>query len=172
MCIISIVDLITLCVELYLQISLSGTTLSQGTRVVAGPGLIGSKGSTLVGTLRDDATWGSKSAEVDWDDGSVSYSVKWGVPGAVDGTALFDVWDASSSSVLLTFTEHSDTVRSVAWAPDGSKIASGSYDTTVMVGTQFLCNLHVFPAFYRQNSTHSGVGRLIRQCAPPVYWTF
>ena len=76
----------------------------------------------------------------------------------------YQVWDASSSSVLLTFTGHSDTVRSVAWAPDGSKIASGSYDRTVMVGTQFLCNLHVFPAFYSQNSTHSGVGRLIRFC--------
>ena len=135
---ISIVGLITLCVELYQYISLSGTTLSRGTRVVAGPGLIGSKGSTLVGTLRDDATWGSKSAEVDWDDGSVSYNVNWGVPGAVDGTALFDVWDASSGSVLLTFTGHSNSVYSVDWSPDGTKIASGGGDNTVMVGNAIL----------------------------------
>ena len=48
------------------------------------------------------------------------------------------VWDASSGSELLTFTEHSDLVASVAWAPDGSKIASGS--DVVMVGA-LICTI-------------------------------
>ena len=42
--------------------------------------------------------------------------------------------DVSSGSVLLTFTGHSNWVNSVAWAPDGSKIASGSDDGNVTVG--------------------------------------
>ena len=74
----------------------------------------------------------------------------------------YQVWDASSGSALLTFTGHSDMVLSVAWAPDGTKIASGSSDNTVMVGIQFLCNLHVVPVLYSLKSTHSGVGRLLQ----------
>ena len=76
------------------------------------------------------------------------------------------MWDVSSGGVLLTFTGHSDDVNSVDWSPDGSKIAYGSgsgfRNYTVMVGIQFLCNLHVVPAFYSQNSIYSGVGRLIQ----------
>ena len=72
------------------------------------------------------------------------------------------MWDASSGSVLLTFTGHSDWVRSVAWAPNGIKIASGSDDDTVMVGKLILCNLKVFSAFYSQYLIYSGVGRYIR----------
>ena len=71
----------------------------------------------------------------------------------------------------LTFTGHSDGVQSVAWSPDGRKIASGSEDKKVMVSIQFLCNLHVFSAFYSLNLTYSGVGRLIRQRAPYLYGT-
>ena len=76
--------------------------------------------------------------------------------------------DVSSGSVLLTFTGHSDDVNSVDWSLDGTKIASASDDDTVMVGMQFLCNLHVFSFLYSQKSTLSGVGRLIRQRAPYI----
>ena len=43
--------------------------------------------------------------------------------------------DFTPGSVLLTFTGHSSSVKSVAWAPDGSKLASGSSDDTVQVNT-------------------------------------
>ena len=35
------------------------------------------------------------------------------------------MWDATSGSVLLTFTGHNGYVYSVDWSPDGTKIASG-----------------------------------------------
>ena len=34
---------------------------------------------------------------------------------------------------LLTYSGHSKTVRTLAWSPDGSRIASGSLDNTVQV---------------------------------------
>ena len=79
--------------------------------------------------------------------------------------------DVSSSSVLLTLTGHSGSVRSVEWSPDGSKIASGSNDNTVQVSKLTFCNLHVFSVFYSQKLPHPGVGRLIRQRAPDLYGT-
>ena len=39
--------------------------------------------------------------------------------------------------MLLTFTGHSYWVYSVDWSPDGTKIASGGRDKTVMVGMHF-----------------------------------
>jgi WD40 repeat protein len=39
----------------------------------------------------------------------------------------------SSETTLLTYEGHNRKVRSVAWSPDGQRIASGSEDTTVQV---------------------------------------
>ena len=42
------------------------------------------------------------------------------------GDKIIKVWDSTSGAVLSTLEGHSDDVSSVAWSPDGSKIASGS----------------------------------------------
>ena len=39
----------------------------------------------------------------------------------------------TQKNLFYTYSGHSDTVTSVAWSPDGQRIASGSYDTTVQV---------------------------------------
>ncbi len=43
------------------------------------------------------------------------------------------VWDANSSSHLLSYQSHTGSVWSVVWSPDGKRIASGSLDNTVRV---------------------------------------
>ncbi len=52
-------------------------------------------------------------------------------------TASFDktarVWDAGSGAELLTLKGHSGFVESVAWSPDGSRIATASDDTMVRI---------------------------------------
>src|SRR5262249_16375450 len=40
-------------------------------------------------------------------------------------------WDAASGQELLTLKGHSGFVRSVAFSPDGKRLASGSDDRTV-----------------------------------------
>ncbi len=53
------------------------------------------------------------------------------VTGAGSGT--IQVLDASTRSVRLTYSGHSDVVSAVAWSPDSKRIASASYDQTVQV---------------------------------------
>ena len=43
------------------------------------------------------------------------------------------VWSSSSGSTLLTLTGHWNQLTSVAWSPDGSKIATASHDLTMHV---------------------------------------
>jgi WD40 repeat protein len=43
------------------------------------------------------------------------------------------VWDARSGAPLLALTGHPDRVFSVAYSPDGRRLASGSSDTTAQV---------------------------------------
>ncbi len=43
------------------------------------------------------------------------------------------VQDASNGKVLVTYTGHSNAVERIAWSPDGTRIASASYDGTVQV---------------------------------------
>ena len=40
------------------------------------------------------------------------------------------MWDAQSGKVLRTFTEHTEMVSSVAFAPDGKQVLTGSWDKT------------------------------------------
>src|SRR5262249_13704048 len=43
------------------------------------------------------------------------------------------VWDAQTGKEVLALKGHTGTVSSVAFSPDGERIASGSYDQTVRV---------------------------------------
>jgi WD40 repeat protein len=43
------------------------------------------------------------------------------------------VWDAQTGQQLLCLTGHTGSVLSVAFSPDGKRIASGSHDRTLKV---------------------------------------
>jgi WD40 repeat protein len=40
---------------------------------------------------------------------------------------------ANTGKALLSYPGHTDAVKSVAWSPDGLKLASAGYDQTVQV---------------------------------------
>jgi WD40 repeat protein len=44
---------------------------------------------------------------------------------------LVTVWDVSSRQIVKTLQSHTNDVRAVAFSPDGTLLASGSYDETV-----------------------------------------
>ncbi len=43
------------------------------------------------------------------------------------------VWDAASGQRLAVMKGHTDCVTSVAWSPDGQRLATASYDKTAAV---------------------------------------
>jgi len=43
------------------------------------------------------------------------------------------VWNAVDGTLVYTYGGHSQPVLAVAWSPDGTRIASGSWDSTVQV---------------------------------------
>ena len=49
--------------------------------------------------------------------------------------------DAASGKELLTLRGHSSFVNSVAFSPDGKRLAAGSWDRTVQVYALELCEL-------------------------------
>jgi WD40 repeat protein len=49
------------------------------------------------------------------------------------GDTTVQVWDAIDGSHVNIYRGHSDLVWTVAWSPDGTRIASGSADKTVQV---------------------------------------
>ena len=46
---------------------------------------------------------------------------------------FWQVWNLASGQVTKTLEGHEDAVMSVTFSPDGSKLASGSYDNTAKV---------------------------------------
>ena len=43
------------------------------------------------------------------------------------------VWSPTTGKRLVTYRGHTNGVQAVAWSPDGTRIASASWDTTVQV---------------------------------------
>jgi WD40 repeat protein len=43
------------------------------------------------------------------------------------------VWEAGTGRELLNLRGHQDCVRSIAWSPDGSKLATASDDNTAQI---------------------------------------
>ena len=54
-----------------------------------------------------------------------------------EGERSFDltvkVWDAASGQESLTLRGHTKPPRSVAWSPDGKRLASSSFDGTIKI---------------------------------------
>ena len=46
-------------------------------------------------------------------------------------TTPVKLWDAATGALLRTFEGHAGGVTSVAFSPDGTRVLSGSWDTTV-----------------------------------------
>jgi WD40 repeat protein len=44
---------------------------------------------------------------------------------------MVKLWDAETGDETLTLTGHNDTISSIAFSPDGRRIASGSIDNTI-----------------------------------------
>ncbi len=77
---------------------------------------------------------------------SIAFSPDGSMIASADSTAFttgstFDytvrLWDASSGKDLHVFHGHEGDVRSVAFSPDGKRLASGSYDNTVRLWDPF-----------------------------------
>jgi WD40 repeat protein len=60
------------------------------------------------------------------------------------------VWDAGTGRGLLTLSGHSGEVKSVAWSPDGKRLASASNDGTVQV---YAMDIHDLMALARERVT-------------------
>jgi WD40 repeat protein len=52
---------------------------------------------------------------------------------AACSTGEIIIWDAASGRELLRFHGHTSHIGTVAWSPDGKRLASGGYDRYVKV---------------------------------------
>jgi WD40 repeat protein len=67
-----------------------------------------------------------------------SFNIK--LKGSWDETVR--VWDSSAGFELVTLRGHFDCIRSVAFCPDGKRVASGSYDNTIRIWDSILGDTH------------------------------
>lgn len=77
-----------------------------------------------IGTFAHDTPWGVNA--VAW-----SPDGKYVVTGNFDNLAM--VYSVANSSLLSTYTGHSDSINALAWSHDGKRIVSGSADGTAQV---------------------------------------
>ena len=72
---------------------------------------------------------------MEWDKGEFwEYSgvkLRWGVE--QHGVENCDIWDLASGQVTKTLEGHDEPMTTVTFSPDGSQLASGSWDKTVKV---------------------------------------
>ena len=125
-------------ISLFYHYITPGETLTKGTRVKRGPCWNygdDKVGPTVEGTVLEDAAWGTQSVKVQWDNGkelkSYEAKLRWGVK--LHGVENCDIWDLASGQITKTLTGHKKMVTSVTFSPDGSQLASGSWDNTAMV---------------------------------------
>ena len=89
----------------------------------------------MEGTVLKDAAWGTERVKVKWDNGkefeSYEANLRWGVK--QHGVENCDIWDLAAGQITKTLTGHKRGVTSVTFSPDGSQLASGTYDSTAMV---------------------------------------
>jgi len=76
--------------------------------------------------------------------------------GIAIGSSRFDetakVWDAESGNELLTLTGHNSSVESVAWSPNGKRLAAASDDGT---GQIYAMDIRLLMGLARQRfATH------------------
>jgi WD40 repeat protein/tRNA A-37 threonylcarbamoyl transferase component Bud32 len=79
-----------------------------------------------------DAQTGQELLALQGDYASVAYSPDGKRLAGVDGKAV-KVWEAQTGRELLSLKGHTDFVRTVAFSPDGARLASGSWDKAVKV---------------------------------------
>jgi eukaryotic-like serine/threonine-protein kinase len=70
---------------------------------------------------------------VAWSPDGKHFAAGSGDPSKIQDDHTVRVWDASTGSNLCTYNGHAACVISLSWSPDGTRIASGSVDTTVQV---------------------------------------
>jgi serine/threonine protein kinase len=59
------------------------------------------------------------------------------------------IYDVATWNIVYTYEDHTNSVRAVAWAPDGKYIASGSEDTTIRIWEPFKGQTHLI---YKEHS--------------------
>ena len=46
---------------------------------------------------------------------------------------VIKIWDIKTDNLILKLNKHTSYVYSLAFSPDGSRLASGSYDNTIKI---------------------------------------
>jgi WD40 repeat protein len=59
------------------------------------------------------------------------------------------IYEVATWKIVYTYQDHTDSVRAVAWSPDGKYVASGSDDTTIRVWEPFNGQTHMV---YKEHS--------------------
>jgi WD40 repeat protein len=64
---------------------------------------------------------------------SADFSPNGSILAVGDASGRITLFDTESGSVVQIIAAHSDLVAGLAFSPDGSRLASGSYDSTIRV---------------------------------------
>ena len=67
---------------------------------------------------------------------------------------ILKIWDVAAGQITQTLEGHKDTVASVTFSPDGSQLASASWDGTVKVIWKHLSSFSACLECSRSNLVH------------------